>query len=125
MNNLCPVCGYQKMPYPANDYNICPCCGTEFEADDFETSHAELREIWRKNGMKWYSRRIPQPYDFNPAEQLLELLNFREASDTVNGIPQSQYQNVVLVDFASITADVRDYVWGVSAMNLGAGIQTI
>jgi len=34
------------MPYPPRHYNICPCCGTEFDNDDVDHSYAELRYQW-------------------------------------------------------------------------------
>ena len=43
MNYRCPVCFFDEMPDPPRDYNICPCCGTEFGNDDVEYSYAELR----------------------------------------------------------------------------------
>jgi hypothetical protein len=86
MNYQCPVCGYDQMKYPAKDYNICPCCGTEFEADDFETTHAQLRQQWKATGMQWYSRRTPPPFGWNPSLQLLKFLNFKEVSKTESTI---------------------------------------
>lgn len=52
--NMCPVCGY-GMKFPASDFHICPCCGTEFGYDDAVLSHAELREEWIGAGSKWFS----------------------------------------------------------------------
>lgn len=37
-----------------------PCCGTEFEVDDDELSHAELRTMWVEIGSPWFSRASPQ-----------------------------------------------------------------
>ncbi len=42
----CPVCFFEDMEYPANDFNICQRCGTEFGNDDFHVSHEELRKAW-------------------------------------------------------------------------------
>lgn len=39
----CPVCAYERMPYPPKNYNICPCCGVEFGYEDFVATHRELR----------------------------------------------------------------------------------
>lgn len=52
----CLVCGYDQMPHPPADYNICPCCGVEYELDDVFESHLELRNDWLRNGGKWFSR---------------------------------------------------------------------
>ena len=45
MNHRCPVCMFDRLPYPPADYHICPCCGTEFGNDDAEFSHDQLREL--------------------------------------------------------------------------------
>jgi hypothetical protein len=50
----CPVCYYDKMPDAPNDYNICPCCGIEFENDDERMSHSELRDRWITSGAYWF-----------------------------------------------------------------------
>ena len=78
----CPVCGFTKLKYPADDYSICPCCATEFGYTDANRSHAELRQQWLDGGMRWHSRRTPQPYDFNPAKQLSDLLEVEDKSET-------------------------------------------
>lgn len=69
MRYECPVCGYSKLPYPARDYHICPCCGTEFGNDDAELSHSQLREMWVAAGARWFFRNAP--YGWNPYLQLL------------------------------------------------------
>jgi rubredoxin len=71
----CPVCGFQKMTHPPNDYYICPCCATEFEADDFETTYEQLRDKWLKDGAKWFSRVTPEPHNWSPYTQLANLDN--------------------------------------------------
>ena len=72
MTFTCPVCGYQNLPSPPIDYEICPSCGTEFEYHDALRTHAELREDWMRRGALWHSRSIPMPYGWNPRVQLLE-----------------------------------------------------
>jgi hypothetical protein len=53
------------------DYNICPCCGTEFGLDDVEKSHADLRHEWLQRGAPWFSDELhPQPM-WNPFVQLV------------------------------------------------------
>lgn len=64
----CPVCYYDKLPYPPVDYHICPCCGTEFGNDDVEYTYAELRQSWINGGGQWF---FGQPPDgWNPWAQL-------------------------------------------------------
>lgn len=44
------------MPYPADEGNICPCCGTEFGFDDdLGVSYRELRDRWVEDGTPWFS----------------------------------------------------------------------
>lgn len=64
----CPVCYYDNMPDPPEDYNICPSCGTEFENDDAVASHAELRNRWITGGARWFFRQ--PPVGWNAWEQL-------------------------------------------------------
>ena len=52
----CPVCSYYPMADPPRDWNICPCCGTEFGNDDYDRTHAELRAAWEAKGRPWFSR---------------------------------------------------------------------
>jgi hypothetical protein len=68
---ICPVCGYDRLQYPARDFTICPCCGNEFGYDDTSRTFEELRHEWLVNGMGWHSRVIQRPLDWNPAAQLL------------------------------------------------------
>lgn len=65
---MCPVCYYPNMPYAAHDYNICPCCGTEFENDDEDCTHKELRDAWVSRGARWFFRQAPNMW--NPWVQL-------------------------------------------------------
>lgn len=50
----CPVCDYPALLAPPRDYMICPQCGTEFGADDFTVSHAELRAAWIAAGRPFW-----------------------------------------------------------------------
>lgn len=70
MNHVCPVCFYEKLPYPPRDYHICPCCGTEFGNDDAEFSHDQLREMWIAGGANWFFGRPPAHW--NPWLQFLK-----------------------------------------------------
>jgi hypothetical protein len=67
---MCPVCYYPEMLYAAQEYNICPCCGTEFENDDRTRTHAQLRSFWIASGARWFFRQ-PPPF-WNPWGQLAQ-----------------------------------------------------
>lgn len=69
MTYECPVCFYPQMLDPPADYNICPCCGTEFGNDDAAISHAELRDQWVANGARWFFETPPPGW--NALVQLL------------------------------------------------------
>lgn len=73
----CPVCFYNQMLDPPEDFNICPCCGTEFGNDDFELNHAELRERWEAGGLLWFSKFTPQPFNWDPIAQITGLGQIR------------------------------------------------
>lgn len=70
MTYRCPVCFYDRLPYPPADYHICPCCGTEFGNDDAEFSYPQLREMWVAGGANWFFGRPPDHW--NPWVQLLK-----------------------------------------------------
>ena len=63
----CPVCFYDGMTDPPQDYHICDCCGTEFGNDDEERSHSELRWEWIALGAKWFFG--DPPTGWNPWKQ--------------------------------------------------------
>lgn len=67
---MCPVCGYDRMLRPPAVGYICPCCGVEFEVDDDELSHDELRRMWIARGRPWFSRATQPPAGWNPVLQL-------------------------------------------------------
>ena len=67
--NTCPVCLFGNLPYPARDYHICPCCGTEFGNDDARFTHEQLREAWIAGGARWFFGRPPERW--NPWIQLV------------------------------------------------------
>jgi hypothetical protein len=69
MRYTCPVCFFTKLPYPPNDYHICPCCGTEFGNDDANFSYEQLREMWIAGGANWFFGRAPEGW--NPWLQLI------------------------------------------------------
>ena len=65
----CPICGYGSED-PPDHWNICSCCGIEFNYEDLGCSHAELRRNWIDSGMKWWSCGENAPKQWNPDEQL-------------------------------------------------------
>jgi len=69
---LCPVCGYDNLPFIPHDYNICPCCGTEFGSDDLDFSHDELRQRWLLAGAPWFSGWTHPPANWNWCIQLFK-----------------------------------------------------
>jgi|HubBroStandDraft_6_1064221.scaffolds.fasta_scaffold968466_2 hypothetical protein len=72
MNYLCPICGFSGLTEPPTSFNICPCCGTEFDYDDCTTDHRQLRERWIQKGAPWFAtnEEWPAPKDWNPFVQL-------------------------------------------------------
>jgi len=71
MTYLCPVCGYDDLTQPPKNFSICDCCGTEFESDDFDRSHEELRIDWISNNLPWFSRSVVAPKNWSPYRQLI------------------------------------------------------
>jgi hypothetical protein len=76
MTYACPVCGFAGLTEPHVDvtgsptYSICPCCGTQFGADDLEKSHEELRAEWIAQGAAWWSQKEPAPSGWDARKQL-------------------------------------------------------
>jgi hypothetical protein len=68
MTYTCPVCFFDKLSEPPENYSICVCCGTEFGNDDEFLSHAELRQQWISKGSRWFFRQPPAGW--NPVQQL-------------------------------------------------------
>jgi hypothetical protein len=71
---LCPVCAF-FMDDPPDDYNICPCCGTEFGNHDVNTSIENLRITWLRRGANWWSPVDAAPVNWDPYEQLNRLIS--------------------------------------------------
>src|SRR5215207_9058316 len=67
----CPVCGYDRLTKPPENFYICPSCGTEFELDDDERSHQELRSEWIDKGLLWFSQATTPPKEWSPYRQLI------------------------------------------------------
>ncbi len=72
--NMCPVCGY-GMDDPPADYNICPCCGTEFGHHDINSPIPNLRVAWLRSGAKWWSTVDAPPPGWDPYVQLENLIS--------------------------------------------------
>lgn len=69
----CPVCGYNRLRYPPDDYTICPSCGTQFGYTDANVSHAQLLREWLLRGHPWHSNVTPPPPGWNYLKQLENL----------------------------------------------------
>lgn len=69
MKYMCPVCGFDMDDTP-DDYNICPCCGTEFGLHDHNASYEQLRTAWLRTGPRWWSKTDTAPENWNPYTQL-------------------------------------------------------
>ena len=66
----CPVCGYNELPHPPEDWMICPCCHTMFGYSDENWGINELRKEWIQMGAKWGSEDIPVPENWSAIKQL-------------------------------------------------------
>src|ERR1017187_2514155 len=69
--HVCPVCGYNKLEFPPEDFTICPSCGTEFGYQDAMVAHRVLRQRWIASGAVWHSRVIPRPLFWNADQQII------------------------------------------------------
>lgn len=67
----CPVCGYDEMSDAPKAGEICPCCGTQFDSEDYDRPYHELRSDWIDRYMPWFSRGRKPPKDWNPYRQLI------------------------------------------------------
>jgi hypothetical protein len=68
------------MRYPARDWHICPCCGTEFNFDDVCRTYEEIRRDWIANGASWWSQDERQPDNWDPVAQLNNLERLKATS---------------------------------------------
>jgi len=64
----CPVCGFDKQ---FENFDIRPCCGTQFGYHDRCTTHIELGMRWIKSGANWWSEVNKPPIGWNPIQQLI------------------------------------------------------
>jgi len=129
MSYQCPVCGYNEMAQPPENFYICPSCGTEFENDDFEVSHANLRERWLDLGAPWFSKAVPRPNEWNPISQLRAAGFISKPEQTTSGrvkIVQSPikpqdiyYPPAILRIFGTVTTSI--FVPSIILSNEGTG----
>jgi hypothetical protein len=68
----CPVCAYSEMSHPPESWHICPCCGTEFDVDDYKKPHEQLRAEWIDSGFHWFSKATHPPKAWCPYRQLID-----------------------------------------------------
>ena len=94
MTYTCPVCAYDQMDQPPSGWNICSCCGTEFEYDDASRTHEELRRDWVQNGAKWFSE-----YDMPVMDEIVWVSEDtdRDANPFLAAVFESRYQDQLLV----------------------------
>jgi hypothetical protein len=83
MSYICPVCGYNELTEPPENFSICPSCGTEFGYDDDMASHDELRNRWIASGAKWWSIDESPPEFWSPISQLLNIGYVATDSDRI------------------------------------------
>lgn len=98
MSFQCPICGYNRLKEPPEDFSICPCCGTEFGFDDFEVSHDQLRDRWIANGMPWFSRYTLPPINWNPVTQLSNLGQLRNSKPQTQVVRRSLHSTDIHID---------------------------
>ncbi len=100
----CPVCFFSEMPDAPSDYNICPCCGTEFGFDDEFRSFADLRHQWIAQGARWFFKEPPT--NWNPWSQLIRIeVPFREVWGHVAFQPRIQFVAQAGIDSMSVLVD--------------------
>ena len=83
MSYICPVCGYSYLDeYPRGEatgcsYEFCPSCDFEFGVtdDDLGFTYEQWRQQWIERGAKWQSIYTAPPKDWNPTEQLKNVLD--------------------------------------------------
>jgi hypothetical protein len=71
MKYACPVCGFNQMPFPPEDHNICSCCGTEFGYHNLVHSVQQLRKMWVAKSCPWFSTAMQPPEGWSAYVQML------------------------------------------------------
>ena len=117
----CPVCGY-LMLYPASDFHICPCCGTEFGYDDAGRRYAELRTEWLRAGAVWWSPVDVPPDGWDPFLQLDNLIEHRSVWEALFNSPNPG--NVVSGELAAMFSG-KDQPYGKGITGTGLGSQPV
>jgi len=102
MKYTCPVCGFDNLEYPPEDFNICSSCGTEFGYDDVNYTVPELRARWIKGGRQWWSNN-----DSYPIETILRINSFMKVvldSQTTEGFKEIESTNkkTVRLDYMGV-----------------------
>jgi hypothetical protein len=93
---------YAELPYPPNNYHICPCCGTEFGNDDAFNTHEELRRAWADADGPWFFGDPPPLW--NPWKQLTDAQQFQE----ISWLPEVKVQSSVFnIPARRLFADTR------------------
>ena len=99
----CLVCGYNEMPKPPRDYNICPCCGVEYDLDNAFEDFRSLRDEWLTNGGHWFSRHPQQkaPGNWNAWDQL-------DLADYEYSIPRHRSSSALRISSVRLLGKVSD-----------------
>jgi hypothetical protein len=90
---VCPVCAYSKLRHAPVDFTICPSCGTEFGYHDSTKTYSDLRTEWIMLGMRWHSRAIPQPADWNPVANLINQGYWPVRDTSSSGLSEQEERN--------------------------------
>ena len=77
--NNCRVCGYTLKVSPWGEdeqtpsWEICPCCGTEFEYEDNTIKSVKIKRTdWIKKGEKWFDEKEnPNDWSFEKQKTLI------------------------------------------------------
>ena len=110
---VCPICGYDRLEfYPSNSYEICPCCGYEFGSfeyfkedlcdkfhDENDALFSYIRNIWIKNGSKWWSMSNTKPKNWNWEEQIKNIKSKKRI-----------FEEKVVHFFVSQIPEINDFV---------------
>jgi len=77
----CRICGYKNEDFPWGEdgktpnYQICPCCGTQFGVNDITLDDIhKTRNLWKKNGNKWFAKN-ETPADWDIETQMKNIPN--------------------------------------------------
>lgn len=105
MNYICPVCGFGGLSEPPENFVICPSCGTEFGYTDFMRTHDELRRRWIDGGLKWHSRVIPEPPNWE-RRKYAQLKNIGIDIQVNIGIPDERESEVTVVKYVELAGVV-------------------